>query len=639
MAGTPTSFFLGTNVGSIDENITKKRALNRLIASKMQANRRLQALALKNADPAVRARARNLKILPSLHTLTNKFAHFPEKRHIPYIPIIREYKTLKVGTGVSQAGGEITFEYHDTNDYTGAESLNITLGPVRTNTGLIPARTAEALNVDVVSNYFTDGASPLDVADGKYKYELVNTQGLLLDDEIVDSPYAAGQSISNRLNYADFPGEVLIEKYKHCSMQSENSVLKRDAIVMMRKTQLAETQRESYKNGMGQQIAKQGLRPSKKYNFTSDQALDETTRKNISDGTDVDSTINDSYTVGQEKFEVFDGLQVPKLEHKQITLRIPGQHSYSKYTDDRFAQVNAEQSEQEQTFELCNTKDILFEKPNMFVKTTHVHDVNGVIVTTVSRTPYLLNKNDPESWPRFGIADYVVKKAELIVEVFYLEHNIHTILMDRTINRIYKLNLVHVKEVFEAEGEECLTTLRLASTGVIVSFTPSKQKGHADTDRHVSAIVSRHSEGITAVASMGISALVSDIDYTYETDGGSSYTTMTPLVTKVGLKAYDVDLYELRDADVYDTFTSYAESQNFFRQSHEYGFVYIFMFEYLHGKSSLSGYLNLSKARELFLMWESSWISSTNGARIVAWSVSATIASQQHGVNSKVYIT
>ena len=99
------------------------------------------------------------------------------------------------------------------------------------------------------------------------------------------------------------------------------------------------------------------------------------------------------------------------------------------------------------------------------------------------------------------------------------------------------------------------------------------------------------------------------------------------------------DLYELRDADVYDTFTSYAESQNFFRQSHEYGFVYIFMFEYLHGKSSLSGYLNLSKARELFLMWESSWISSTNGARIVAWSVSATIASQQHGVNSKVYIT
>jgi hypothetical protein len=90
----------------------------------------------------------------------------------------------------------------------------------------------------------------------------------------------------------------------------------------------------------------------------------------------------------------------------------------------------------------------------------------------------------------------------------------------------------------------------------------------------------------------------------------------TPVVNKIGFVAHGIDFYREVEESFFNTYLPYTYGQNRLVTPNDNG-KYMINFNLYPEHFQASGYLNTSRAREIFLNYESDYISSNNVVEFV----------------------
>lgn len=648
------------SAGGVFQLITNDGKCDRMLMATTILEKRVEEIA------CVRS-ARGLDPTPHLADLERTHILHFNAHFKPFAAMAFEYNKVKPQSGNPQLGNEITFSIPQFGDFFHDMVGRQVLSAFWSSEITLP--TQKAPNATGESGAF--GTTAMWPADGK---DWDNTSDLSYSSYILVNPFGGAISTAyrNLVRYCEYPGERLYSKVQFQVNGNPLDEYNDDTVSMLRKFTLSKDKEEGYKRMVGQEVAVEGHGQLCRSRIVDTHKTKPSTNElSLSPGLGgvVGGTVTETagataglaalntpadylkthfpqnthllsatgaaapahnnaplyLDLSRPCIRAARGPQTPKYWQAPLEVWNPLCFWFNRDFRLSIPSVSIPFGQRFITITLAAQSQIAYEYPGAFVQ-QHVTNPDGSDngLFMVRYRPY---------WVAGTVSDISLSNVELYVNNIFVIADVHDIYIRRvgfSLIRVYRRHTQSSVDSATGQGAEIqLTSLKWPVEYMFVGFQPgwnrnsSNPNAHRDWHRY-GKVVDMQCEDVIGVRipSFYISTMTTEAEdrpfYDEDSYGAfsstskitpDSYVVELPVVTTLSLTAHGVSINDSFPESFFNSYVPFHYGQSRIVTPNDRG-VFMFNFAAHPGTLQPSGHINLSRAREFFLKWVSSYVSS-----------------------------
>lgn len=330
--------------------------------------------------------------------------------------------------------------------------------------------------------------------------------------------------------------------------------------------------------------------------------------------------------------QAVDGPQTPKYQQPQ--LEVWNRLSFWFNLDARLSvpSVAIPYGQRFITIDLATQAELMQEFPGIFVQQTINNSSNTVgIAATTDNNAFI--RNFRPWWSGGTLTTAALSNVELYINNIFVNPEIHDIFIRRVGFSLIRVYRVHTATKSQAtEDQELLSQLKWPIECLFVGFQPQinvKNQTSAGGHQHYHRDWHRMGKSFDSICGLRQVAAMPTIVQTAAADAllnlssnigqiiPDTYVVDRPTVTTVSLTAHGVKIHDSFPQSFFSSYEPFHYGGSAIRPSTDPGAMMI-NFALFPGCYQPSAYLNTSRARELYLSWTTSFVTSTTGIHLIA---------------------
>ena len=558
--------------------LTSTPLLNRQLARAAKAKRRM------GEDPT-----------PTLADVERTHIVHVNPHFKPYVDVALEYLTQSSKSGFNSWDNHIDFEIPQMGDFFSDMAMSLVIDEVTTTQGAAP------LTADAVA----DSATLPNVADayvGTGAATYVDAYGRPLGP--LGVPGAAEQR--NFVRYCAYPGLRILESVKFSVNGNPLDCYSRNSALMYHKFSIGEDKRHGFNRLVGHENPVSAVSDVNSFNGVS-------SLPDVGAGTAFSDETLKSDT-SRRKIEILNGLQTPKLTQPKTRFLIPILLWFCKDFRLSMPSVSIPNGQRYLKLKLARMNEIIQTVPgNAYVKSVQN---NGVVDQISIAKPLLFSDSVLSATPNI--------QSQLIINNLYVNPEIHDIFLKRIGFNLIRIHQEHAQTLNTQSANIRLDSFRWCIETLFVGFRPSENISTASgASNHLDdwaefGVVNRNSSDCpstltndgTLIAGMFGTAAAGGSISNINACNRYHYKTISKPVDSFQLDAYGNKLYESFVTQFYNSYIpfTYGGANIVTPKDTE---VHMVTFCLYPGTYQPSGCINVSRAREFNLCYQSTHITSS----------------------------
>ena len=647
-------------------------AVFKLIANDGKADRMIMATKLLNQRikdvMCARSSAGKADVTPTLVDLERTHILYVNAHFKPFAAIGYEYNKVRPQSGNPTLGGGVTFSIPQFGDFFHDMVCRTRLSAIEASAGTTPVQAngaAGSPSVFPINGFNTTGGA----AVGRF-YNIVGADGRLLVAGGAVIPAPAGIAYQNLVRYCEYPGNRLFDNVKFDV--NGNPLDQYDFMVptMLEKFCIMPGKRAGYDRLVGQEVALTGYGGIRMGSVTDADATNtpqgitkfSQTQSNQTVGlfaqaavlagangiaatnmnnvtlnanTVAGATFATQFDVSRQLQTVVNGPQTPKPQQAPLELWNKLRFWFNDDVRLSIASVSIPFGQRYITIELTQQANLIFEFPSIYLETIQdpintvtANAVGGVAAGSAVTRTYSYN-------PIFvanGIASTInIEKMELYINNIFVNPEVHDIYIKRigfSLIRVYREQISRCNA--SGADERLLSQLKwpveymfvglrpvwnikpvLGSTGGVVAAASGNQNMWRDWHRltklvDVQAGLTDQSVLPNGTVPAGAGSAVGQVM-------PDQYWLPVPTVDQMSLTSHGIVIFDGFSDNFFNQYLPFHYGGTALNTPDDPGAMFINMALFPRSYQP-SGHLNISRARETYLQWTSSYISANSPA-------------------------
>jgi hypothetical protein len=575
-----------------------------------------------------RSKAGNADVTPTLVDLERTHILYVNAHFKPFAAIGYEYNKVTPQNGSNSLGSGITFSIPQFGDFFHDMVARVRLGQVSATPAAVPAQAAAGTaSIYPANGYNEDGTTNAGVT-----YSIVDA-----NDNAVTGTYR------NLVRYCEYPGNRLFRLVKFDV--NGNPLDQYDQMIptMLEKFCTLPHKRIGHDRLVGQEVPITGYKstssakvidpdtntPNSISRFSKGQSnqtvalFSSTANASTATTSQPLSSSTTHYDVNRELMQVVNGPQTPKPIQPPLEIWNKIRFWFNEDVRLSIPSVSIPFGQRYITIDLANQSDLLFESPSIYVKKVDSDAGNY----SVKYTPYFSVN---------GISDVSIENIELYINNIFVNPEIHDIYIKRigfSLIRVYRQHTQTCNQ--SGTDEKLLSSLKWPIEYMFVGLRPrwnvtnvanlnGVNAGTVSGNQYVWRDWHRLTKVVNAVQN-------TDLALTVNTAGGagtvskgqvvaSEYFLPVPTVDTLSLTSHGITIFDSFNDTFFNQYMPLHYGGTALTTPEDTGALFINMALFPRSYQP-SGHLNISRARETYLKWTTSYISSNTCADLLVIAV------------------
>lgn len=566
---------------------------------------------------------------PTLVDIEKTHILFMNAHYKPFAAFAYEYN--KLSSSLAQFGGTVQYNIPQFGDFFCDMAVRVQLDKVSATTGTVPAFPAYIGSSEQSSSASASVSATENTTDGvftKYIYEYVDIQGNVKD---VDS------AATNFVRYAEFPGQRLFKSIDFTVNGNPLDKYNADVMMFHQKFHVAPHKMTGWKRLVGQEVPVEAYSDLLSIEGSSKYGSALAGLTNVSGSAASGAPVNASVTA-RKLMSVVSGPQTPKAEQPALDLWIPLLFWFNK--DPRLAvpSISIPYGQRFINIEIEKQENIVFTAPgNLFLRLTVEQytsadagtkgTASAIAVSDVKRwvslTPVLASGSSVDTTQKINL-------MELYTNNIFVNSEIHDIYIHRIGFTLIRVHRLQTTRVSESDKEVQLQQLKWPIETIYLGLRPAVNVSATNTnqyrDWHRLTKLDDHQIDVTSSSSGDV--MIDDTVafnatsekhkklYAQELVEKVNFPVSTETIDSLEIKAHGIPLYHETKSQFFRDYMTYTFGGQNIITPEDPG-AYMLNFCLYPGTYQPSGHINVSRAREFYLRYKSSYVNSSNPADLI----------------------
>lgn len=569
-----------------------------------------------------------------------------EKTHIlfvnahfkPYAACGFEYSKVRPNSGDPQWGQDTQWNIPQFGDFFNDMVVNVTINETQASLGTVPAFPPAIGDSDITEPSTTTGEEEIHLYKSvsafgiakvgakpsiykRYTYEYVNFAGV---------PQKVGSPARNFIRYCEYPGCALFSLVKFDVNGNPLDEYNTNTYVFHQKYKVQPNKLLGWMRCMGQEIPKNAVSDISSVSGSSAFSSDVVDLLNsngvVAPGAPVSAT-----NTTRKTMQVLDGPQTPKVKQSALELWIPLLFWFNKNPKLSIPSVSIPYGQRFITTRMARIQDILYTAPgDLFLRLTTEVFVNGgdegaktatnikKYTKTVVQTPVLVPDSviDPNTR---------ITGMDLYINNIFVNGEIHDIYIKRIGFSLIRVHRMQTIRVTESNSEKLLSSLKWPVETMYVALRPAFNQSvqnpnkYKDWHRHTAfeehtLETLNHGDSAAFDSASTIAGFV-PVKSTYVSDRWT-YSTNVATVDEISIKAQSVPIYNQFKSRFFQDYVPLTYGGDNITVPEDTGNCMI-NFCFYPGTYQPSGHINISRTREFYLGYHSSYCDASHPCDII----------------------
>jgi hypothetical protein len=567
---------------------------------------------------------------PTLVDIERTHILFVNAHFKPFAAIGYEYNKVRANTGTPQFGGSVQFSIAQFGDFFNDMVVNITLAATSATVGTVPALPAY-IGADNQSTTSTASISATqNTTTGvytKYTHEYVNLQGTV---------QTVGAAASNFVRYAEYPGQRLFKKVKFEVNGNPLDEYTAEAYLFHQKFKVAPNKMTGWKRLVGQEVPVDAYSDLISVAGTSNYPAFAVDLEDV-DGDAVVAAPTSAAQTARRLTQIVNGPQTPKATQPILDIWQPLIFWFNKDSRLSIASVSIPYGQRFITIDIENQNNIVFVAPgNLFLRlTTETQTSAGVnkglpsanSVTDVKKiityTPVLATNSVIDTTQQ-------ISNMELYVNNIFVNPEIHDIYIKRIGFSLIRVHRFQSNRVAVSTDNLLLSQLKWPIEYMFVGLRPAVNVSSSNTnqyrDWHRLTLLTDNVIDLSS-KSHGTSVMDDTVAFnagtgktktfsSQETGERITYPVSTDTIDTLQLQAHGINIFSTYKTQFFRDYMSYTFGSTNIMTPEDPGALFLNFCLY-PGTYQPSGHINVSRAREFYLQYVSSYVTSSTPADLL----------------------
>jgi hypothetical protein len=605
----------------------------KLLASDGRADRLIHATDLLNQrirDIMCKRRAEKLADpTPTLVDLEKTHILFVNAHYKPFAAVAYEYSKVNAQSGTVGWGGSIIFSIPAYGEFFSDMVAHIRLGEVACNASVVPAfpdaLTGSVTVVDA-NHQVSETVNAAAHTYTLYTQEYVNAAGEV---------QAVGGAIANYVRYCEYPGEMLFREVKFEINGNPLDTYTREATMFYRKFCVFHDREIGWKRLVGQEVPVEGYT-----NPTSVAGANVFTAP-MADATDVSGAVvgpASGAITSRKLVQIVSGPQTAKIRQPELDLWIPLLFWFNKDIRLAIPSVSIPFGQRFITMSLEEQNNVVYAAPgNLFLRlTTEVRTDRDVGVTTgTAAAVAVYDVKRQVNYEPVHVSSSTVNSsqtvfAELYVNNIFVNPEIHDIYIKRIGFTLVRVHRLQTEQISNSNGNILLSQMKWPTEMIYIGMLPTYNLDGQNPNKY------RDWHNLTRVFDettyqVARSSNIVQIDQTAAvgvagaTCSFANAETSEQVIVPIYMQTIDSLKVTVQGNDIINTMTTpfyrdytpwyYGHQQ--MRTPADLGALLINFCIY-PGQYQPSGHINISRAREFYVSYNSSYCSASTPCQFIA---------------------
>jgi Large eukaryotic DNA virus major capsid protein len=606
----------------------------KLIANDGKADRMIMATELLNQRikdiMCMRARQGFSDPTPTLVDIERTHILYVNSHFKPFAAIGYEYNKVNPNSGTPSFSGDVQFSIPQFGDFFSDMVINAVLAPVACTAGTVPAFPADI----GTSSAATVGNSRVsytnDTVNGvcmRYTYTYCDAN---------DNALAVGSAATNFIRYCEYPGERLFAKVKFEVNGNPLDDYDVTAMVFKQKYGLLPNKIVGWKRLVGQEV------PVEAYSDLSSIAGVAGVNSAASNllavtGAPALASINNAADTSRKLISVVNGAQTAKVLQPALDMWIPLIFWFN--TDSRLSipSVSIPYGQRFITVTIQSQANMVFPAPgNLFLKLEVQRQVSA---GTDKGLPTALAVTDVQTWttyvPTLATGSVVnttqtIQSLSLYINNIFVNPEIHDIYIKRIGFSLIRVHRYQTNAENVSTDNFLLSNLKWPIEYMYVALQPQYNVSSAnpnqyrDWDRFTSLTdqdryqLAKGRSEVMIDDTVAFNAVSAKHKTTTSATacGIISYPTSAQTIDTIQLQAHGINIFQQTDSQFFRDYMPYIFGGINVTTPDDPG-AYFLNFCLYPGTYQPSGHINISRAREFYIQYTSSYCSTTNPCNLI----------------------
>lgn len=609
-------------------------AVFKLIANDGKADRMIMATELLNQRikdiMCMRAKQGFPDPTPTLVDIERTHILYVNAHFKPFAAIGYEYNKVRVNTGSPTLGGSTQFSIAQFGDFFADMVVNVSMPQVQASAGTVPAFPAFVGADDQVETAAAKVSATRDPVTGVYTrftHEYVDASGNVL---------SVGDAAQNFVRYAEYPGQRLFRKVKFEVNGNPLDEYTAEAMLFHQKFRVAPHKLTGWKRLVGQEVAVEGVTPLAAVAGASTWSPVVTDLLDVNGNAAVGAPTSASMTA-RKVVSVVNGPQTPKLVQPALDLWIPLLFWFNCDSRLAVASVAIPYGQRYVTIDLEQQRRILFTAPgNLWLRLSVQQQTSADAGTQGLPTAIAVERVD--TWTTYtpvlaagsAIADLGTLNLELYVNNIFVNPEIHDIYIRRIGFSLIRVHRFQSQRVLESTNSILLSQLKWPIETMYVGLRPAQNVDPLNsneyrdwhrltllTDQQLDCAAASQGEVMTDDTVAFNAASIKHKFFSSQTGQCPvTYPVATETIDTLELQAHGITIYADYKSAFYRDYLPYTFGGTNIVTPEDPGALMLNFCLY-PGTYQPSGHMNVSRAREFYLDYVSSYVTQNTPADLL----------------------
>jgi len=609
-------------------------AVFKLIANDGKADRMIMATELLNQRikdiMCLRSKQGYHDPTPTLVDIERTHILFINAHFKPFAAIGYEYNKVRANTGTPQFGGSIQFSIPQFGDFFNDMVINVVLGATAASAGSVPSFPAYVGAEDQVVAANSKVSATSNAASGVYTqftHEYVNLQGNVLN---------VGAAVSNFVRYAEYPGQRLFKKVKFEVNGNPLDEYTTEAMLYHQKFRVGPHKMTGWKRLVGQEIPIEGYSDLVSIDGSSRYAAPVTDLVDVNGDAAAGGPVTASHSA-RRLSQVVSGPQTPKAQQPALEMWIPLIFWFNKDPRLSIASVSIPYGQRFITVDIEQQNNILFTAPgNLFLRLTVVQTTSA---GTGKGTAVAQAVSDVKKWTTYtpvvaptSTVDTTqqISSMELYINNIFVNPEIHDIYVKRIGFSLIRVHRFQSNRVAVSTDNLLLGQLKWPIETMYIGLRPSINVAASNTnqyrDWHKLTLMTDNVVDVTAKVRTDVmiddTVVFNAVSAKHKTNFCQDqverivYPVATETIDTIQLQAHGINIFQTFKAQFFRDYLSYTFGGTNIITPEDAGALMLNFCLY-PGTYQPSGHINVSRAREFYLQYVSSYVTSATPADLL----------------------
>ncbi|MFA5176685.1 MAG: major capsid protein [Candidatus Omnitrophota bacterium] len=608
----------------------------KLLASDGRADRMVHATDMLNErirSIMCQRRERGMDPTPTLADIEKTHILFVNAHYRPFAAIAYEYTKVRTQSGNPTWGGHMQFSIPAYGEFFSDMVVHVTLGAVACTPSVVPAF-PPAIGANVVTVATSQTSDVVNAAAHQYTLytqEYVDAAGNVL---------TVGGAISNYTRYAEYPGERLFREVKFEITGNPLDTYESDATLFYRKFFITHDKEIGWKRLVGQEVPVDA--------YTNETAISGTNSFQVpmANAVDVTGTVvgpANATITARKLTQVVSGPQTPQAIQPALDLWIPLLFWFNKDVRLAIPSISIPYGQRFITIAIANQAEIVFPAPgNLFLRlTTEVRtdeEVAGTTGTAVALSVRNVSRQvnyEPILLAGSTVSPAQTMNAEMYVNNLFVNPEIHDIYIKRIGFTLVRVHRIQHPEVTASSEDRLLSQLKWPTEMIYIGMRPSFNTSAANPNQYrdwhnLTAVtdetmytVARSSGAVQATTDLAAAPWPDSVKtFTHRETSEQLYVPVyTQTIDSLKVTVQGNDIITETDAPFFRDYTPWYYGQSIMRTPVDLGALLI-NFAIYPGTYQPSGHINISRAREFYVHYNSSYCSTGSPCQMITVGIS-----------------